>query len=264
MPLPSGLRILKPFRVFSFDVTNTLVKMKEHPGDVYHRTFKKHGINIPEETAQAQFALALTNIRRDHPCFGYHAGITPLQWWEEITRLYSFNETRDAGLISGITKELYDYYSTAEPWQLLENGIVDTLKSLKERDIRLAIISNSDSRMRNILEEFNILPLFDVVLLSAEVGIEKCSSNTQIYEKLLERLRESDPTYGAKDVLHIGDCHVNDYDAAKRFGIQCMVLTGALNKNKRICGYTRTNGIGSICEFVNDYLSAIEDRKGNN
>ncbi|KAI1727863.1 haloacid dehalogenase-like hydrolase domain-containing protein [Ditylenchus destructor] len=238
--------------------------MREHPGNVYHRTFKKHGINISEETAQGQFACALTKIRRYYPCFGYHAGITPLQWWEEIIRLYLFSETRDAALISEITKELYDYYSTAEAWQLLESGIVDTLKSLKERDIKLAIISNSDSRIRNILEEFNILPLFDIVMLSAELGVEKCTSNTQMYEKLLERLRESDPTYGTKDVLHIGDCQQHDFDSAKRFGIQCMLLKGVLNSKTRIIGHWRTHGIDSVSEFVNDYLSAIQDRKGNN
>ena len=47
--------------------------------------------------------------------------------------------------------------------------------------IKLAVVSNFDTRLRPILEELGLVDLFDCVVISAEVGAEK--PNPVIFEK---------------------------------------------------------------------------------
>lgn len=52
--------------------------------------------------------------------------------------------------------------------------------------IKLAVVSNFDTRLRSILEELGLVDLFDCVVISAEVGAEK--PNPVIFEKACSML----------------------------------------------------------------------------
>jgi len=52
--------------------------------------------------------------------------------------------------------------------------------------IKLAVVSNFDTRLRPILEELHLVDLFDCVVISAEVGAEK--PNPVIFEKACSML----------------------------------------------------------------------------
>ncbi len=62
----------------------------------------------------------------------------------------------------------------------------------------MAVVSNFDTRLRDILEGLGVLDLFDAVVVSAEVGAEK--PNPVIFEAACEQLGVR-----PEEAVHIGD-----------------------------------------------------------
>lgn len=108
-------------------------------------------------------------------------------------------------------EELYQYYARPEAWQLAP-GAVSALSKLRSAGVRLAVVSNFDTRLRPILSALHVEKLFDVVVVSAEVGAEK--PNPVIFEAALETLNMR-----PWEVVHVGDDRLKDVWGARDAGI---------------------------------------------
>jgi REG-2-like HAD superfamily hydrolase len=108
-------------------------------------------------------------------------------------------------------EEVYAYYERPEAWTLAP-GAAAALTRLRQAGVRTAVVSNFDLRLRPILASLGCLPLFDEVVVSAEVGAEK--PNPVIFESALQRLRLREC-----DVVHVGDDRRNDIWGARDAGI---------------------------------------------
>lgn len=111
----------------------------------------------------------------------------------------------------GFFEEVYQYFVRPEAWQLAP-GAVAALQKLRAAGVRLAVVSNFDTRLRPILSALKVDQLFDAVVVSAEVGAEK--PNPVIFEDALQRL-------GLRpwEVVHVGDDRRNDVWGARDAGI---------------------------------------------
>jgi len=107
-------------------------------------------------------------------------------------------------------------FSSKEGYKLFDDTL-PTLQRLNELNIRTGLISNTDTRMRAVLADLEILPLLDPVLLSEEEGVEKPSRD--IYLRACARA-------GVKpeETLHIGDELAADYFGARDSGISALLL----------------------------------------
>ncbi len=116
-------------------------------------------------------------------------------------------------------EELYADFGSARAWAPFEDA-VPALEALRARGLRLAVVSNWDSRLRNILEAHRLRPHFDAVVISAEVGWRK--PHPAIFHRALELL-------GAEpgEVLHVGDSVGDDVDGARGAGIRPVLLDRA-------------------------------------
>lgn len=112
---------------------------------------------------------------------------------------------------AALHEELYKYYERPEAWQLAP-GAVAALNKLRAAGVRLAVVSNFDTRLRPILAALDVDRLFDCVVVSAEVGAEK--PNPVIFEAALQNL-------GLRpwEVVHVGDDRRNDVWGARDAGI---------------------------------------------
>ncbi|OZC05741.1 HAD hydrolase, family IA, variant 1, partial [Onchocerca flexuosa] len=120
--------------------------------------------------------------------------------------------------IDKLAHKLFVYYGTVEPWRLVDNQVRDHLKELQNRKIRLGVISNFDSRLRNILDGLNLSSYFEVMFLSGEVGIEK--PNKQIFEKVAKYFQISE----MEEILHVGDDEEKDFNGARKAGARAVLL----------------------------------------
>ena len=64
--------------------------------------------------------------------------------------------------------------------------------------IKLAVVSNFDTRLRPLLASLGILHLFDAVVISAEIGVEK--PNPTIFEAACQQL-----DVRPEAAVHVGD-----------------------------------------------------------
>ena len=91
-------------------------------------------------------------------------------------------------------------------------GAVDACRALRERGIRLAVVSNWDIGLHEHLAELGIGELVDAIVTSAEAGEPKPAP--EIWRLALERL-EARP----ESVVHVGDSE-SDREGARSAGLR--------------------------------------------
>lgn len=101
----------------------------------------------------------------------------------------------------------------------LRGGTTDLLKWLKQRDIKIGIISNTEHGTIEpvILRNFNIAQYFDSMTFSCNVGLRKPAS--LIFQKALTSLGVK-----AEESVHIGDQFNADIVGARRCNMKTIYL----------------------------------------
>ncbi|MFZ5352416.1 MAG: HAD family hydrolase [Bacillota bacterium] len=90
---------------------------------------------------------------------------------------------------------------------------VHTLEKLREKGVRMALITNGTSlNQRGKLQRFNLTSYFEYILIEEEVGFGK--PDERVYKLALELMKVS-----PEDVWMVGDNLVWDVDGAQRLGI---------------------------------------------
>jgi putative hydrolase of the HAD superfamily len=116
-------------------------------------------------------------------------------WRELMTALLT-----GAGVATGVAAVvdwLWDEQPRANLWRAEVPGMVDLARDLAARGVRVAVLSNSEGRLRELLEEIGIADAFAAVIDSGRVGIEK--PDRRIFDHTLEVLGAAGPG------IHIGD-----------------------------------------------------------
>ncbi|HII14721.1 MAG TPA: HAD family hydrolase [Nanoarchaeota archaeon] len=105
-------------------------------------------------------------------------------------------------------------------WMLakLYNDTIEMLEMLKEKGIKIALVSNTDCfSVGKVLDKFELRKYFDVVALSCERGMLK--TDPQMFESILQELEVS-----AEDALMVGDSPETDIEPAKKAGVNGVLL----------------------------------------
>jgi putative hydrolase of the HAD superfamily len=107
-------------------------------------------------------------------------------------------------------KEQY-LWATTQPW------VHETIEKLKAQGYQMAVISNSEGIVEQILEDLGLRENFEVVIDSFIVGVEK--PDTRIFEIALERLE-----WNSSETIYIGDIYYVDVWGANRAGLGAIHL----------------------------------------
>lgn len=91
------------------------------------------------------------------------------------------------------------------------------LATLSRRGYRLAVVSNADGRVRGLLERAGLSPLFELIVDSAEAGVEK--PDPRIFLSATKRLR-LEPAACA----YVGDIYEIDIVGARRAGLEALLI----------------------------------------
>lgn len=110
-------------------------------------------------------------------------------------------------------EEVYEYYANGDAWHL-PTGASETMFLLKDAGVKLAVVSNFDTRLRKLLKDLNVLDLFDAVIISSEVGYEK--PDAKIFKAALDQIGVE-----AGKAVHVGDDQEADKVGASAVGINC-------------------------------------------
>ncbi|HEY3899565.1 MAG TPA: HAD-IA family hydrolase [Chthoniobacter sp.] len=110
---------------------------------------------------------------------------------------------------------LYHEFTRPQVWELFPE-VHDTLSALSPR-FRLGLISNFDGRLRPILTDLGILPYFDPLIISSEVGADK--PDPWIFQQALSRAGAN-----PAEALHVGDEPRGDWQGAAQAGLKVFQL----------------------------------------
>jgi putative hydrolase of the HAD superfamily len=198
-----------------FDVGGTLVELNGSVGDIYGRFARRYGIDRDPVAMTDSFARSF----REQPPLAFPRG-TPedelqrleREWWRSL----ALNVIPWFPEFDEFFNEVYEFFRSREAWRLFDDAI-PTLAELKNRGLRLAIISNYDSRIDDLLRVFEIERFFDGVHVSSRSGAAK--PDRDIFLSAL-RYHRVEP----QRALHVGDSLREDVEGASAVGMRAVML----------------------------------------
>lgn len=105
----------------------------------------------------------------------------------------------------------------ANLWSRRGEGALETLRALCSRGYRLGVVSNADGRVRALLEGAGLTPYLEIVLDSAEVGVEKPDAG--IFLAAVGRLG-----LAPSECAYIGDIYEIDVLGAEGAGLSAVMI----------------------------------------
>lgn len=206
---------LNDFEAVFFDAGGTLLYPHPSVGEIYEKVARTYGSAACAPELEKAFKSVW--IERD--------GITSLEshsdeekerrwWYETVQEVFS--------RCGGITRfddffhELYNLFAGPDVWRLYPETL-EVLQELRRRKPCVAIISNWDSRLFRLCDEFGLTAHFDFILASAVFGAAKPS--VRIFEEALKR-----SGMAPHKAVHIGDSLADDIGGAQRAGIYSVLL----------------------------------------
>lgn len=207
-----------PITTICFDAGNTLLYCDPSPAEIYSEVLSRHGRAVTPDEVAPVFTAAWAELQEHNPPgvdrYGVHPGGEKI-WWgaflQEVLRRLGHDASWEP-----LLDELFGAFSRPEVWKVYAETRA-TLDRARRRGLRLAVISNWDHRLPEILANLELTPFFDTITVSSIEGAEKPAA--AIFERTLERLGVR-----AAEAMHVGDSPLEDYDGAKAAGMKAVLI----------------------------------------
>ena len=190
--------VVGPGHALLLDVAGTLLHPIESVAEVYAR---EAGVELPRVLGGV--TIAMEDLR---PLRGHDPGWRAY-WAAVVARSTGSDDP-------AVFEALYSIYARADTWTIAA-GAEALVGELRERGVKVGLVSNWDVRLRPLLDELGVLRWVDLAVVSAEEGIEK--PDVEIFARTCARLGV------ARDrALMVGDSVPSDVEGARAAG--CLAL----------------------------------------
>jgi putative hydrolase of the HAD superfamily len=211
-------------KAVTLDVGGTLMEPWPSVGHVYAEVAAEHGLKtFSPDQLNARFKQAW----RARKNFGHSRN----DWEELVNEVFGPQSKPSSGAFFA---QLYERFAEPAAWHLFED-VIPALDALASREIKLAVISNWDERLRGLLHALKLDRYFEAFAISCEVGFPKPSP--VIFAHAAEKLG-----LAAQNILHIGDSLEMDIDGARAAGFSALQI-------HRLSGDPAGTGIHSLAEL---------------
>jgi HAD superfamily hydrolase (TIGR01509 family) len=113
-------------------------------------------------------------------------------------------------------------------WELVQDGVPETLDALRAGGLRLALASNAEPLLRHKLSDLGLADRFDHLAISGEIGIEK--PDPRFFHGTLEALGVA-----AERAVHVGDLFEIDVVGARSVGLEAVLVDiGSLSTDRDV------------------------------
>ncbi|KAE8750216.1 hypothetical protein FOCC_FOCC003024 [Frankliniella occidentalis] len=221
-------KMSKLLKLITFDCTETLMMFHPPVAQKYTESAEKFGISIGTEDLLSHFRVqfkALTN-----PSIKNH---------KALEQLASF---------------LIEEYQTNRCWALAD-GACDILDMLKQKNISIGAISNTDERLENTLMSLKIHSYFDFVLTSYSAGVMK--PDKQIFDLARSQINgHVSPGLCA----HVGNSLKFDYLGAQNAGWNPIYVGPVDDEVLRMAASnTVFNNLAELHSYLEKVLPGIDE-----
>ncbi|XP_054854176.1 haloacid dehalogenase-like hydrolase domain-containing protein 3 [Eublepharis macularius] len=204
-------------RLLTWDVKDTLLRLRIPVGESYAAEAQAHGLQMQAEALNRAFYQAYKTQDQRFPNYGLERGLSSKQWWLDVVmNTFRLSGVHEDKVLLSIAEKLYWDYCSKRNWELLP-GASETLQQCQQLGIRMAVISNFDQRLPEILAQCDLQQHFEFVLSSENVGFAK--PDKRIFLEALRISRVPPPL-----AAHVGDNYVKDYRAPREAGMHSFLI----------------------------------------
>ncbi|TGG84905.1 MAG: HAD family hydrolase [Aphanocapsa feldmannii 288cV] len=197
----------------------TLITLRRSVGAVYAEAAAELGIDVDAGHIDRLFPT----VHRQAPPLAFpavsDAALTGLEqaWWAAcIDELFlQLGNPLDQCQLTQISQQLMGRFAEPGLWRCFEE-VPTLLRRWRGAGLKLAVVSNFDSRLDALLAGLGLHDCFDAVLISSRVGAAK--PDPRLFEAALAALQLS-----PQQVWHLGDAR-EDLEGARAAGIPCLLV----------------------------------------
>ncbi|KAH8264710.1 hypothetical protein KR044_001821 [Drosophila immigrans] len=213
------VRNLQPFRLVTFDVTDTLIKLNDPVGQ-YVQTAADCGLGALDKSKMAAcFGQQFKWMSSKHPNFGRSSSMSWQNWWRQlVTQTFAcVDERLPRQQLTIIADQLLALFRTSACWTPID-GAQELVQRMRLAGKCVGIISNFDPSVAQVLTAMGFGKQFDFILSSYEAGFMK--PDPAIFHQALQLARIESP----QQALHIGNKHDMDYAGARQSGWSSLLI----------------------------------------
>lgn len=200
-----------PTKAVLFDAGNTLVYVDPRR---LREIFRAVGVQADLATVRC---AELEARRRLHDGIGRGAkGTEPELWKDYFSTLLAGSGVPDEALDT-VGRRVRDAHAEEHLWTWVADGTKETLEALLHMGYRLAVISNADGRVEDVLVRAGLRDYFEFVVDSELVGVEKPAP--AIFLGACRRLG-----LPPEACLYVGDLYPVDYLGARSARLRAVLL----------------------------------------
>ena len=210
------------YPIVFFDAGETLLGPRESFGATYARVLAQQDLELPPAALETAMRESWAEISRAIP-----AGTDRYRHFEDGERGYWLRLARQtieraagrpvsARSTNAEVTGLREAFLDRQAWTVYPD-VLPALQELRDMGARLAIVSNWDSRLPQVLALLDLTRHFEGVTFSHQEGIEK--PHPEIFHRALQRM-------GGRpgETLHVGDLHEMDVVGANAAGIDALLI----------------------------------------
>ena len=206
------------FSAVAFDAGGTMIFCDPSPAEIYATHLSRLGRPVHADDVGPIFRDAWAELQNQTEVGKDRYNSVPggeKAWWGNFVREVLNRLDHDAEW-QPLLENLYSAFSSADVWKPYPET-VETLSRLQRAGVRLAVISNWDRRLPEILEMLDLVRYFETVTVSAIEGVEKPAQ--EIFSRTVERLGVP-----PEQTIHVGDSPLEDYRGAEGAGLGAALI----------------------------------------
>ncbi len=204
-------------KAVTFDVGSTLIFPQPSVAETFVAAAANYGYDIPLEEAESHidacWALYFAEYERDGDFWCHHEGCKRI-WvmqYELLCDLCGVTTHKD-----DVVEDVYRAFLRGHHWGIYPD-VLPALEALQTRGVHMAVISNWDADLLNILDDLELSRFFDVRLPSGLVGLRK--PDPAFFRHALAELGLE-----PGEVLHVGDMDDADGEGPLNCGMRPLII----------------------------------------
>jgi putative hydrolase of the HAD superfamily len=221
------------------DAAGTLIRPSEPVGETYAAVARRYGADLEAD----ELTQAFGKVFGDMPDLAFEwtsmAELRRLErdWWRQLVQRVVGWTGSSIDDFDAFFETLYQHYAQGHAWQCFPE-VPAVLQGLRTRGCKIAVVSNFDSRLPDILRAVGIHGYLDAVIYSSEAGSAKPAA--AIFTRALAALGVA-----PQRAIHVGDSPGADLEGAMAAGVG-----GLLMRRGRVPATGTQQAIRSLDELL--------------
>jgi HAD superfamily hydrolase (TIGR01549 family) len=176
------------------------------------RLCRAYGVQTDEQTLSRYEATARVDVHR-----AVAGGGRVSDMWRDYFHFILGHVAVPVDDQPAIIDSLWEAHQKFGLWNVAIDGAVETVSHLKQAGYRIGVVSNAEGRVAQDLDSAGFKGLFETVVDSHHVGVEK--PDPRIFKIAMERMGVRPET-----TIYVGDVPAVDVEGAKAAGIAPLLI----------------------------------------